>query len=106
MSNIQGQPHPEGTTEHLSYAEAHVDSLGALSKIVVVTHHRWGTINFASQATVYTLNPGPGERDMNAVVSATRRTNLRAALETLTAAVALADTIADPAPPLPNPAVR
>lgn len=102
MSNIQGQPHPQGATEHLDYAEAHVDGQGLVTTIVVVTRHYLETISIDRQVTIYTINPGPGERDLAAVLTATRRTNLQAALTALTAAVAQADTPTDPAPPLPN----
>jgi hypothetical protein len=105
MSHIQGQTHPEGMTEHLDYLRIQVDQQGALSQIGVVTHHAVAGLNLPQEVTVYRYTPGPGERDLAAVLTATRRTALQGLLTALAAAATAADTPADPAPPLRNPAV-
>jgi hypothetical protein len=101
MSHIQGQTHPEGMTEHLDYLRIEVDQQGALSHIAVVTHHRLqGFMQRGNEVTIYRSNPGPGERDVAVVLTATRRTALQAILTALTTAVGAADSPTDPAPPL------
>jgi hypothetical protein len=106
MSHIQGQPHPPGATEHLDYVRISVDPNGAISEVAVVTHHNLSGLDLPQHVTVYQLNPGPGLRDLAAVISAARRTALQGILTALAGAAALADDPLDPAPPLPNPAVR
>jgi hypothetical protein len=102
MSHIQGQTHPEGMTEHLDYLRIEVDQQGALSQVAVVTHHAVAGLNLPQEVTVYRYDPGPGQRDLAAVLSATRRTALQGILTALAAATA-ADTPTDPAPPVPQP---
>jgi hypothetical protein len=100
MSNIQGKVHPSGATEQLDYLRVDVDAQGALTDIAVVTHHAVAGLNLPQEVTVYRLNPSPGQRDLAAVLSATRRTALQGILDALVSAATLADTPTDPAPPL------
>jgi hypothetical protein len=103
MSHIQGQPHPEGATEHLEYVRIDTDNQGSLSIVTVVTRHIVSGIRQPQEVTVYRLNPAPFQRDLAAVLSAARRTALQGILTAMTVAVTAADTLTDPAPPLPRP---
>jgi hypothetical protein len=85
----------------LDFIHIDVDPTGALDQVAVVTHHKIAGLNLPNQVTIYRLNPGPRERDLTTVLSATRRTSLQSALMTLGAAAAAADTTTDPAPPIP-----
>ena len=102
MSHIQGQPHTEGTTEHLDCIRIDVDLQGAVAQLTVVTHHSVAGLNLPSQITIYKAAPGPGDRDVGATLSTTRLSQLRGILTALAAAVAAADTPQDPAPPRPQ----
>jgi hypothetical protein len=100
MSHIQGQTHLVGMTEHLDYVRVDVDNQGFPFQVAVVTHHAIGGLNLRQEVTVYWQDPGTGQRDLAAVLSATRRTALLGILDALVRAATLADTPTDPAPRL------
>lgn len=100
MSHIQGQPHPEGTTEHLDYIRIDVDPTGALTQVAVVTHHRFHELDLPQHVTVYHARPSPGQRHLNHAAPPTRRTTLQGFITALATAASLAETPDDPAPPV------